>query len=157
KLTTLTGPANLNGERYSLTYTYDTTVDVYPESVTDSFGYVSTSTHDFRFGEVLLETDENGQVITNSYDNFGRLIHVTGPYQQLATGNPTTIDFPYPAPLAPPPPPASSLPIPSAKTIHIDTLLDPQLASGTNHIETVLFTDGLKRVLQTKNEAYAID
>jgi hypothetical protein len=26
--------ANLNGERYSLAYTYDTTVDVYVESVT---------------------------------------------------------------------------------------------------------------------------
>src|SRR5262249_39410706 len=105
KLTAVTGPANLNGERYSLTYNYDTTVDIYVEKVTDSFGYFSTSTHDFRFGEVTSTTDENAQVITNSYDNFGRLIHVTGPYEQ-GTVN-TTIDLSY-APLDPthPPPPA---------------------------------------------------
>jgi YD repeat-containing protein len=160
KLTTVTGPANLNGERYNLAYTYDATVDVYVESVTDSFGYVSNSTHDFRFGEVATSTDENGQPITNIYDNFGRLIHVTGPYQQVATGKPTTIDITYPDTLVPPPPatpPAPPLPIPSAKTSHIDTLLDPQLAAGTNHIETVLFTDGLKRVLQTKKEASAVN
>jgi Salmonella virulence plasmid 65kDa B protein/Insecticide toxin TcdB middle/N-terminal region len=29
KLTAVTGPANLNGERYRLTYAYDTTVDIY--------------------------------------------------------------------------------------------------------------------------------
>jgi len=37
KLATIKGPANLNGERYSLTYAYDTTVDIYVESVTDNF------------------------------------------------------------------------------------------------------------------------
>src|SRR5262249_46815488 len=156
KLLTLTGPANLNNERYSLAYTYDAVVDVYVESVTDSFGYVSNATHDFRFGEVATSTDENGQPITNSYDNFGRLVHVTGPHQQPAPSSPTPTATPSPDPLAPPPPappPAPPLPIPSAKTSHIDTLLDPQLASGTNRIETVLFTDGLKRVLQTKKEA----
>src|SRR5262249_9098263 len=87
KLTNVTGPANLNNERYSLAYTYDTTVGVYVESVTDSFGYVSNSTHDFRFGEVTSTTDKNGQVITNSYDNFGRLIHVVGPYEQGSNNN----------------------------------------------------------------------
>src|SRR5262249_4320468 len=143
--------ANLNGDRYSLTYTYDTTVDVYVESVTDSFSYVSNAAHDFRFGEVKQSIDENGQVITNKYDNFGRLSFVIGPYQQAS--GPHTIDITYPDPLARSP----ATPALSAKTSHIDTLLDPQLASGTNHIETVLFTDGLKRVLQTKKEAYAID
>ena len=49
------------------------TVDVYVEKVTDSFGYFSTSAHDFRFAEATSTTDENALVISNSYDNFGRL------------------------------------------------------------------------------------
>jgi hypothetical protein len=158
KLITLTGPANLNNERYTLTYGYDTTVDVYVEGVTDSFGYVSNATHDFRFGEVKQSTDENGQPITNIYDNFGRLIQAIGPYQpQPAPGtlspNPT-IQITY-APVDP----TNAPPVPWAVTTHIDSLLDCALTGGTpatgcsNHIETVLFTDGLKRVLQTKKEA----
>src|SRR5262249_29744114 len=146
KLTTITGPANLNGERYSLAYTYDTTVDVYVESVTDSFSYVSNSTHNFKFGEVASTTDENGQVVSNVYDNFGRLVRVTGPYQQLTTGTPNTIAMTYTPGAA----------VPFAVTNHIDTLLDPQLTGGTsvtNQIATVQFTDGLKRAVQTKKDA----
>src|SRR5262249_11535487 len=87
-------------------------------------------------------TDENGQVISNSYDNFGRLVTVTGPYEQGGTGNPITISFSY-APVDP-----TVTPVPWALTSHIDTL-------GPNgRIETVLFTDGLKRVVQTKKDAH---
>src|SRR5262249_44172200 len=139
------GPANLNGERYSLAYTYDTTVDVYVESITDSFGYVSNLTHDFRFGEVASMTDENGQVITKGYDSVGRLVQVIGPYEQGSSDH--TIAFSYP-PLIPPAVP----PAPWALTSHIDKL-GPQPASGVNHIRTVLFTDGLERALQTKMDA----
>jgi RHS repeat-associated protein len=144
KLITITGPANANGQRYSLAYTYDTTVDVYVESVTDSFSDVSNSTHDFKFGEVTSTTDENGQVVSHTYDNFGRCVTVTGPYEQVTNNN--TISFSYTPGAA----------VPFALTSHIDTLLDPQLTGGasvTNHIQTVLFTDGLKRAVQTKKDA----
>src|SRR5262249_24509064 len=127
---------NLNGERYSLAYTYDNVVRIHVESVTDSFNCVSTSTHDFKFAEVTSATDENGQVISNTYDNFGRLVTVTGPYEQ-GTGT-TTIDFSY-NPFAA---------VPWALTRHIDSF-----RSATDRIETALFTDGLKRVLQTKKDA----
>jgi hypothetical protein len=115
KLTTVTGPANLNGERYGLTYIYDTVVRVHVESVTDNFPapqgpYVSTSTHDYKFAEVTSATDENGQVVSNAYDNFGRLATVIGPYEQ-GTGN-TTITFAY-SPLTA---------VPWALTSHVDTL-----------------------------------
>src|SRR5262249_39801363 len=68
KLASVLGPANLNGERYSLTYAYDNVVRVHVESITDSFSYVSTATHNFKFAEILTATDENGQVISHTYD-----------------------------------------------------------------------------------------
>jgi RHS repeat-associated protein len=136
KLTTVTSPANLNGERYSLTYTYDNVVDVHVESVTDSFGYVSTSTHNFKFAEVLSATDENGQVTSSTYDNFGRLVSVTGPYEQ-GTGT-ATVDFSY----------SPFDTVPWALTSHVDSF-----RSATDRIETALFTDGLKRTVQTKKDA----
>ncbi len=136
KLGSVTGPANLNGARYSLTYAYDPVVRVHVESVTDSFGYVSTSTHNFKFAEILTTTDRNGQTVTNGYDNFGRLVAVTGPYEQ-GTGN-TTIDLAY----------SPSAAVPWALTRHIDSF-----RSATDRIETALFTDGLKRVVQTKKDA----
>src|SRR5215472_13266238 len=135
KLTSVVGPANLNGERYSLAYTYDNVVRIHVESVTDSFNEVSTSTHDFKFAEVTSTTDENGQVLSNTYDTFGRAVTVTGPYEQ-GTGT-TTIDLSY-SPSATPP---------WALTRHVDSF-----RSATDRIETALFTDGLKRVVQTKKD-----
>jgi RHS repeat-associated protein len=137
KLTNIVGPANLNGQRYSLTYTYDPVVRVHVESVTDSFNYVSTSTHDFKFAEITSVTDDNGQVITNTYDDFGRISKVIGPYEQGTTN--TTATFTY-SPFAA---------VPWALTSHFDTFG----ANPNGRIETALFTDGLKRVVQTKKDA----
>ena len=136
KLTRAVGPANLNGERATLDYTYDTVVREHVESLIDQFLYRSTATHNFKFAEALTTTDRNGQRITNTYDPFGRPTTVTGPYEQ-GTGR-TTIDFSY-NPL---------VPKPWALTRHVDTFRSP-----TDRIETVLFTDGLKRVVQTKKDA----
>jgi len=91
-----------------------------------------------------------GRVRRSTTRRSGALVgRLTGPYEQVAAGKPTTIDITYPDTLVPATPPAPPLPIPSAKTSHIDTLLDPQLSGGasvTNHIETVLFTDALSPV-----------
>src|SRR5713101_3509509 len=66
---------------------------------------------------------------------MSRLFRNVGPYEQ-GTLN-TTITFTY-SPFAP---------VPWALTSHIDTV-------GPNgRIETALFTDGLKRVVQTKKDA----
>ena len=136
KLTHVVGPANLNGERATFDYTYDAVVRVHVASVTDQFGHRSAATHNFKFAAIATATDRNGQQITNTYDRFGRLTTVIGPYEQ-GTGR-TTIDFTY-NPLAP---------VPWALTRHVDTF-----RSATDRIETALFTDGLKRVVQTKKDA----
>ena len=137
KLTNVVGPANLNGERYRLAYTYDTVVRVHVESVTDSFGHVSTSTHDFKFGETTSTTDKNGQVVSNSYDTLRsrRLRDRT-----LRAGHRASqpSDFSY-SPFAAKP---------WALTRHVDGF-----RSATDRIETALFTDGFKRVVQTKKDA----
>jgi RHS repeat-associated protein len=137
-LRSVTGPVNKAGQRYRLDYGYDTVVGVHVESIVDSFGYRSTTTHDMRYGEPELTVDQNNQQLRRSYDSVGRLDSVTGPYE-LAE-NRLTIDFEYH-------PEAS---VPFAVTRHVD-----RSATGVRDdtIDTVQFADGLKRVLQTKKDA----
>jgi RHS repeat-associated protein len=134
-LKTITGPANIKGQRYALSYVYDTAVATYVASVTDSFGYTSGATYDYSYGKPLSSTDLNNNVIGYVYDNYGRTTSVKGPYEQ--GGSNKTLVFAYHPEAA----------VPYATTQHLN--LD---AKGTVQapIETVLFTDGLKRVLQTK-------
>ena len=131
-------PANLTGQRYRLDYGYDTVVGVHVESIVDSFGYRSTKTHNIKYGEPELATDQNNQRLRRTYDSVGRLDSVTGPYE--IDGDRVTIDLEYH-------PEAS---VPYALTRHLD-----RTATGVREdtIDTVLFTDGLKRVLQTKKDA----
>lgn len=138
-LEAVTGPANKDGERQRFEYGYDTVVDVHVESILDvAFGYRSTTTHSIKYGQPELTTDQNNQRLRLSYDTVGRLAWVAGPYE-LAE-NRHTIDFEYHPEAA----------VPYAVTRHVD-----RTATGVRDdtIDTVLFTDGLKRVLQTKKDA----
>ncbi|TMQ12501.1 MAG: hypothetical protein E6J91_20700, partial [Deltaproteobacteria bacterium] len=135
-LIVVAGPENLHGQRYTLNLAYDAPTQSHVVGVADSFGQISTSDYDFRFGTVTGDTDDNGNSITSSYDDFGRLTTVVGPLE-AGTGL-TTIQFEYH--------PEQS--VPYARTAHVDVF-----RSAADPIETVLFTDGLKRVLQTKKDA----
>jgi len=134
-----TGPGNKNGQPYRQEYTYDSTVDTYVESVTDSFGFQSRSTYDLRFGAVATSTDLNNQTLRNTYDAAGRLDTVTGPYE--APENRVTIDFEYHPEAA----------VPYAVTRHVDRQADGSVRPDT--IDTIMFVDGLGRVIQTKTDA----
>jgi RHS repeat-associated protein len=149
RLTRVVGPANATGERTRLDYIYDTTVGVHVISVTDHFGHNSTATYNFKFAQVLTSTDRNGQTVTNSYDVFGRPVTVIGPYEQ-GTGR-ITIAFEY-HPDATEGEGEDKKFRPWALTRHIDTF-----RSLTDPIETALFTDGLKRVVQTKKDGAVAD
>ncbi|HEY0734504.1 MAG TPA: SpvB/TcaC N-terminal domain-containing protein, partial [Herpetosiphonaceae bacterium] len=131
----VTNPANINGQGYQLTYAYETVVDTHVISVTDSFGYRSESTYNFKYGTTESTTDINTNLTTYTYDVFGRTTSITGPYEQ--GGGPATIRFDYHHDAA----------VPWARTQHLDTY-----RSATDTIDTVLFIDGLKRVLQTKKD-----
>lgn len=135
-LTVVTGPENARGQRYTLGFAYDTPTRSHVVSVADSFGQVSTSDYDLRFGTITTDTDDNGNSITSSYDEFGRLTTVVGPLE-AGTGL-ATMQLEYH--------PEESVPF--ARTAHVDVF-----RGATDPIETVLFTDGLKRVIQTKKDA----
>lgn len=135
-LASITDPPNASGRRYQLSYTYDSTVGTYITSITDSFGLTSTSTPDLRFGTNLAQTDANGNTTSYTLDEFGRTTSITGPYQQ-GTGL-ATITFEYHPEAA----------IPWAITHNADVFRGPG-----DSIDTVTFTDGLKRLIQTKKSA----
>ncbi|MFJ7416102.1 SpvB/TcaC N-terminal domain-containing protein [Streptomyces sp. NPDC098077] len=137
-LKSVTGPANAKGQRYKLGYGYDTTVGVHVESIEDSFGYRSSTAYNLTYGQPERNTDHNGQPLRMSYDSVGRLDKVTGPYEK--DGDQATITFGY----------HPEATVPYATTKHLD-----RAASGVRDdtIDTVTFSDGLKRVLQTKKDA----
>ena len=60
-LRSVTGPANRVSQRYRLDYGYDTVVGVHIESIVNSFGHRTTTTHNLRYGQPELTTDQNGQ------------------------------------------------------------------------------------------------
>jgi len=143
-LQTVTGPANKNAQRYSLTYTYDPTVATHVASISDSFGLSSSATYNLSFGKVVTTTDTNGNQTTNFYDSVGRIDHIVGPYEQ-GQATPTLAFFYHP-----------EAAVPYAITRHVDKDADGNpKSSGT--IDTILFTDGLKRVVQTKKDATVLE
>jgi RHS repeat-associated protein len=132
---TVTGPENHAAQAYDLTFVYDNRVHSYVESITDSYGYTSTARYDYSFGQPLQTVDINGNKIAYRYDQFGRTQKVWGPYD---IGSDTaTIAFEYHPEAAPA----------WARTFNREYWF------GDETIDTVLYVDGLKRVIQTKKEA----
>ncbi|WP_434362366.1 hypothetical protein NF212_19045 [Parasalinivibrio latis] len=132
-LETVTRPENYKGERYVLSYVMDDAVQTYVASVSDSFGYTSSSTYDYRFGAALSNTDTNAQQIHFTLDAKGRIETVAAPYE-IENGV-TTIDFAY----------FPDATVPYATTAHFDE-------GKSDTIDTVTFVDGLMRVIQTKKD-----
>jgi len=135
-LETVTGPENLKGERYQLTYGYDPLVNTFVTDIKDSFGYKSFATYNYKYGKVETTTDTNNNQTITKYDDFGRTEKVFGPYE-AGTGI-ADITFEY----------HPEAQVPWALTRHYDPYRSP-----ADTIDTVLFTDGLKRVIQTKKDA----
>jgi RHS repeat-associated protein len=131
----VTGPENAEGDRYEIAYEYDGVVVTHVTRITDSFGYSSLAAHNLKFAQPSRTEDINGNATTYVYDAFGRLSGITGPYEQ---GGPTkTLRFSY----------SHDAVVPWALTRHIDSF-----RSATDTIDTATFTDGFKRVLQTKKD-----
>jgi RHS repeat-associated protein len=131
----VTGPPNKNGQRYQINYEYDPLVQTHIARITDSFGYTSSASYNYKYGLVETTFDINNNRTSSTYDAFGRMASVTGPYEQ--GGDRPTIQFEY----------HPEAGVPWALTRHIDTF-----RSATDTIDTVLFIDGLKRILQTKKD-----
>jgi RHS repeat-associated protein len=129
---------------YTLTYLYDPTTQTHRTQVLDSFGYASTAVPDLRFGVVASETDVNGSFENRTYDDFGRLESVDGPYDVGTSHH--TISFSYSevgVPVSNGTP--ANNPTPAfAVTSHRD------VQHPTQPIVTSTFADGLDRIIQTK-------
>ncbi|MEN8135138.1 MAG: SpvB/TcaC N-terminal domain-containing protein, partial [Thermodesulfobacteriota bacterium] len=132
---TVIGPPNDDEQKYTLTYTYDASTQSFVERITDSFGYESSAIYDYRFGQPLKTKDLNNNVIKYQYDSIGRTEKIWGPYD-IGAGVPT-IQFSYHPDAA----------VPWALT------RNKEHWEGSGTIDTLLYIDGLQRVLQTKKEA----
>lgn len=129
------GPANDKDQRYALDYLYDDAVHTYVQQITDSFGYVSSATYDPRFGVPLRTVDLNNNVVAYLPDAAGRTREIRGPYDQGAAV--ATIAFEY---------------HPEAHPAWARTF-NKEEWEANDTLDTLLYIDGLKRVLQTKKEA----
>ncbi|MDQ6889881.1 MAG: hypothetical protein M3Z56_06365, partial [Bacteroidota bacterium] len=134
-LTSLTHPQNATGQRLNYTYQYDGDVQTYLIKTMDSYGYSSSATYDVRFGKMLSATDLNGQQTQFTIDNAGRILTIRGPLE-IAAGQPFTISFEY----------HPDAVVPWALAKHFDP------AHPSNFLETVSFSDGLGREVQTKKD-----
>jgi RHS repeat-associated protein len=134
-LTEVINPENYKAQRLRYTFEFDNQVNTYITKVSDSYGYSSASTYDYRFGEVIGTTSIQNQPMRYSLDNRGRVIRITGPYE-IAANKPYTIAFEYNP---------DSL-VPYAVTRHHDPEYNADIVTYT-------FSDGLGRPIQLKKQA----
>jgi len=76
----ITTPPNEKGDTQTFDVTFDELTATYPIKTTDGFGHTSHASYDLRFGIATSETDLHGVELKRTYDPFGRLQTVTGPY-----------------------------------------------------------------------------
>jgi RHS repeat-associated protein len=150
-LFTIVGAPNHKGDQMTLAYIYDDDTHSYPARIDNvSYRIHSTATYDPKWGKPLTTTDTNGNVIAYTYDSFGRTQSVLGPQEQAA-GQAYTIRFGYTPYINLDLAPVAS----RARTEHADrdVASNGQVSYKADPIDTMLFTDGMKRVLQTKKDA----
>lgn len=137
-------PQNANGETFWHQYTYDNGLKTYPVEVKDAFGYNSTTEYDYRFGIPTFTTDMNLQPTQYTYDEKGRLVTVTGPYE-LFNDIPWTIQMEYH--------PVTNAPLntTTAQSYAVTRHYDPEIAGNT--INTISIADGLGTAIQLKKTA----
>ncbi len=144
----MTFPENANGERNYYGYEYENTLHTYPARVSGALGYTSSAEYDYRWGKPVRTLDMNGHEMSYFYDNLGRLDSLVAPYE-LDTGLSFTIRMQrFPVnykqfDIFSQPPVAFS----SALTTHYD----PEHTG--NRIYTVIYCDGLGRLLQTQKKS----
>ncbi len=125
--------SSVDAAGFTSTFTWDPVAQTFPVQVSDSFGYVSRFAWNLKHGKVAETIDKNGQPIRHTYDGFGRLLRVAGPYDTDAS---PTLAFEYN--------PAAS---PAFSVVHHKD------AVRSDPMDAVTFIDGLGRMIQTKEDA----
>src|SRR5262249_52607619 len=145
-------PTDANGQKRTVDYIYDDYGHGNVATVTESRCPVGSSpcpappadpgaltavaTFDGLTGRIASRTDANGQVTSYTYDAFGRIASITGPYEQVA-GN-RTVTYEYHA----------DSPSYAYAVAHNFDVKHPG-----NTIDTAVFVDGTGRQTQTKQDA----
>ena len=138
-ITKKTLPENSNKERMSYTYLYDRKYQMYPERVTDAFGYRSEmEDYDYRYGIPRTVRDINGYSVQYHVDDLGRIDTIISPNEQ-SDGVPYTIAYNYVN--------GTDYRSTYAMTKHYD----PQ--HPDDPLVTITHVDGLGRPYQVKKEA----
>jgi len=118
----------------SITTAYETTLNQYPDTITNALGHTQSFTYDYKTGQILTSTDPNGEVTTNVYDALGRLKEIYGP---LDTDSIASVIYEYNL---------TSAPSKITKKVKEDY-------SSSDYITTYTFTDGFGRALEVKSPA----
>lgn len=125
-------PENHKGERLWYEYAYDDEVHTYLIQIQDAYGYTSSNRYEYHYGLLLETVDINGNKNAYSYDERGRLLSFTGPYE-IADGMDYSIAFNY----------VPDAEVPYAVTRHYD----PETGLDIPYYH---FIDGLGREVQNK-------
>ena len=146
-------PPNNIGQKMTYKYQYDGDNAKFINTITDAFGYNTITTYDPKFDVLLQTMDISGNIIQNTYDDFGRLTKITGPNEIGIGVDPYTIKFEYfPRYIdaAANTNYASCINSTDFVPVAITHHFDPQ--HSTNGIETFAFVDGLGRPIQVKKD-----
>ncbi|PVZ07807.1 YD repeat-containing protein, partial [Porphyromonas loveana] len=138
--------ATTGGDAMSFSYTYDNYKRQFITVITDGEGLTNTFDYDYDYGVMTRFTDTNGQEHTSSIDAFGRLVSISGPYEQSTVGNVPTkplIKHEYQLTGTNGGSPVAS-PL-NAVTTHYDY-------RSNKTVRTSTFSDGFGRVVQVKKD-----
>ena len=129
-------PKNDSNQRMVYNYTYDPFVHTYPDSITNSYGEVTTTTYNYRLCRPVTITDPSGNTMSYDYDCLGRIIAVRSPLNNSAI--PSLRNFYH------------SKGCLEMYHIHPYSITEHYDDNGNLITRTVVITDGFGRVLQTK-------
>lgn len=144
-LSTVTYPENENSEKYTLSYEYDSDTHKYTVNTKDAFGYTSSADYDPKFDVVRQTTDVSGNITEYQYDYKGRITQILAPKEREA-GAPYTVKYFYYTNATP----NLNLGYISNHYVSLTQNYNPQ--DPSNPIETIAFSDGWGKVIQTKKD-----
>ena len=84
-VTSVTHPANHQGQRYTISYDYDSVTHALPIKVANSYGLSSATRYDFLWQKPVLSVDANGAHTEWRYDDKGRTVAVYAPFEYGST------------------------------------------------------------------------
>ena len=136
-----TEEATNEDDRSFFAYEYDRKYHMYPERVTDAFGYHSEmEDYDYRYGIPRTVRDMNGYTVRYHIDDLGRTDTIVAPNEQ-SDGAPYTISYKY----------VLDKNMDYKSSYAVTNHYDPQ--HPDNPLQTVTHVDGLGRPYQVKKDA----